>query len=89
MTIVNKKMLAKTVAEQLHQTNSFGEKIVDTVLAAIADEVDAGNTVQIHGFGKFEQRYRAARTARNVRTGEPVEVPAKTVMAFKPSKSAA
>ncbi len=55
----------------------------------IADTVAAGNQVVIKGFGTFEPRNRAARLGRNPRTGEEVQIPASTVMGFRPSKSRA
>lgn len=57
---------------------------VDGLLETIVDTVGAGEPVSITGFGVFESRARAARVARNPRTGETVEVPATTVPAFRP-----
>ena len=47
----------------------------------------AGQPVTLHGFGTFELKKRDARTGRNPRTGEPVEIAASTTVAFKPAKA--
>ena len=47
----------------------------------------AGKPVTLHGFGTFELKKRDARTGRNPRTGEPVEIAASTSVAFKPAKA--
>lgn len=57
---------------------------VDGMLETIVDTVASGGTVSITGFGVFEPRARAARVARNPRTGETVQVAATTVPAFRP-----
>lgn len=56
------------------------------MLASIAEALAAGEKVNLVGFGTFEVRERAARIARNPQTGEPVEVPATKVPAFKAGK---
>ena len=45
-----------------------------------------GDGIELRGFGTFKVRHRKARTGRNPRTGEPVEVPARDVPVFKPSR---
>lgn len=57
---------------------------VDGVLETIVETVRAGGSVSLTGFGVFEGRARAARVARNPRTGEAVDVAATTVPAFRP-----
>lgn len=52
----------------------------------ICEALENGENVQIAGFGTFEIRDRAARTARNPRTGEPIEIEARKALVFKPSK---
>ena len=53
----------------------------------ITDALKANDSVQLVGFGTFEVKTRAARTGKNPRTGEAVEVAAKKVPAFKPGKA--
>ena len=62
------------------------EVAVDELLELIVEEVRKGGKVKIRGFGKFYLKETSPRTARNPRTGERVEVPARKVFAFKPSK---
>lgn len=57
---------------------------VGAVLDVIAEALAAGDKVTLPGFGIFEPRARPARTGRNPRTGEALEVPATTVPAFRP-----
>jgi DNA-binding protein HU-beta len=57
---------------------------LDAVLAEIQSTVTKGDKVSITGFGVFEKRVRAARTARNPRTGESVKVKKTSVPAFRP-----
>jgi DNA-binding protein HU-beta len=68
-------------------THADMERIVNGMMDTIKNEVAAGNSVQLAGFGTFESRERAARTARNPQTGESMTVPAKKVPAFKPGKA--
>ena len=56
------------------------------VIACIGDALASGDKIQIAGFGTFEVRERAAKTARNPRTGETIDVPACKVPAFKAGK---
>ena len=60
---------------------------LDAVIAAMADALSNGTSVDIAGFGKFALVDKPARQARNPSTGEPVDVPAKTVVQFKPAKA--
>src|ERR1700730_14617502 len=63
-----------------------GEVILDQILASIVRALQAGDKVEIRGFGAFHTRQRKARIARNPKTGAPVAVPPKRVPFFKPSK---
>ncbi|NIP59346.1 MAG: integration host factor subunit beta [Gemmatimonadetes bacterium] len=60
--------------------------VVDGFLNAVKPALADGEHIEIRGFGTFKVRHRKARTARNPRTGEPVEVPPRDVPVFKPSK---
>ena len=62
------------------------EKIVTVFFDAISGHVAQGKRVELRGFGAFSTRARDARTGRNPRTGEVVEVEAKRVPYFKPGK---
>ena len=60
--------------------------MVDAFLDAVKDALERGEGIEIRGFGTFKVRHRKPRTARNPRTGEPVEVAARAVPVFQPSR---
>ena len=62
------------------------ERIVSTVFDEITEALARGDRVELRGFGAFSVKNRDARTGRNPRTGEAVEVPEKTVPFFKAGK---
>jgi DNA-binding protein HU-beta len=72
-------LTAKLGSDRRHATQAV-ENVVDTIVRA----VHKGDSVTITGFGVFEQRRRAARVARNPRTGETVKVKPTSVPAFRP-----
>lgn len=84
---MNKKDLVQKIAETNELTKQQAADILDTVLDSIGDAIAAGDKVQFLGFGTFEKRERPARTARNPRTGETIEIAAASVPAFKPGKA--
>lgn len=67
-------------------TRRDGEVIVDTLFEAVIGALKSGDKIEIRGFGSFRTRQRNARTGRNPKTGAKVDVPAKRVPFFKPSK---
>jgi integration host factor subunit beta len=67
-------------------TRRDGEVIVDTLFEAVIGALKSGDKIEIRGFGSFRTRQRKSRTGRNPKTGDKVEVPAKRVPFFKPSK---
>jgi integration host factor subunit beta len=62
------------------------EQVVDIFFEEISARLAEGGRVELRGFGTFSTRPRDARTGRNPRTGESVDVPAKRVPYFKPGK---
>ena len=60
--------------------------VVDGFLNAVKRAMVEGDNIEIRGFGTFKVRRRKSRMARNPRTGDPVEVPARAMPVFKPSK---
>ena len=62
------------------------EQVVDVFFEEITQRLAEGGRVELRGFGTFSTRERDARTGRNPRTGDSVEVPAKRVPYFKPGK---
>jgi DNA-binding protein HU-beta len=81
---MNKGELIDSVADQLEWSRADAAAAVDTVLLTITDVVADGDRVALSGFGVFERRERAARTARNPRTGEAVKVKKSAAPAFRP-----
>jgi integration host factor subunit beta len=67
-------------------TRKDSEIIVETVFDIIVRSLRAGDKIEIRGFGSFRTRQRKPRVGRNPKTGEKVEVPAKKIPFFKPSK---
>ena len=80
---MNKTQLVDALTERLGDRRT-ATAAVEGLLETIVDTVRSGDSVSLTGFGVFEGRARAARTARNPRTGEAVDVPATTVPAFRP-----
>src|ERR1700720_4043121 len=62
------------------------ETIVETIFDSIIEAIQKGEKIEIRGFGSFRTRQRKGRMGRNPKTGEKVEVPAKRIPFFKPSK---
>ena len=62
------------------------ETIVETIFDSIIESLQKGQKIEIRGFGSFRTRERRGRVGRNPKTGEKVEVPAKKIPFFKPSK---
>jgi integration host factor subunit beta len=60
--------------------------IVDTLFESVTRALREGDKLEVRGFGSFRVRQRNSRVGRNPKTGEKVEVPAKRVPYFKPSK---
>ena len=65
-------------------TKKTAEAVLDNVFEAMTAAIQAGDEVTIRNFGRFYSADRAARTARNPRTGEAISVPAKVVTKFSP-----
>jgi integration host factor subunit beta len=62
------------------------ESVVSAFFDSVGDQLATGGRVELRGFGAFSTRKRDARTGRNPRTGESVDVDAKRVPYFKPGK---
>lgn len=80
---MNKTQLVDALAQRIGDRRTAAGA-VDGLLETIVDAVRSGESVSLTGFGVFTSRARAARVARNPRTGETVDVPATTVPAFRP-----
>ena len=76
---MNKQSLAEAVNKILNGTKVQAEQVVDSVIDTIVGEMKKGGEVSIAGLGIFSVKQRAARQARNPRTGEAISVPAMKV----------
>ena len=83
---MNKAELIEAVSGRLGDRKS-ATAAIEAVLSEIQNAVTVGDKVSIAGFGVFEKRDRAARTARNPRTGESVKVKKTSVPAFRPGQT--
>lgn len=84
---MKKQDLAQMVNDMIGGTKTQSDAVIKAIFDAMAGEMAKGGVVDIAGFGKFEGAMRNARTARNPRTGEMVQVPAKRVPKFKAGKA--
>src|SRR6056297_1271093 len=83
---VTKKDIVRTISEEAGLTQQQTKKIVQKTFDAIIECLVNEQRIELRNFGVFEVKQRAARRARNPRTGKQVEVPAKYVVTFRPGK---
>ena len=83
---MTKADLIEEVARITDVTRRDSEVIVETIFDSIVHSLRAGDKIEIRGFGSFRTRQRKPRVGRNPKTGDRVEVPAKKIPFFKPSK---
>ena len=85
---MTKKEIVKTISEECGltqlKTKEVVQKTFEAIIATLVD--DSRHRIELRNFGVFEVKKRAARKARNPRTGERVEVAEKYVVTFKPGK---
>lgn len=68
-------------------TKAAAKETLEALLAAVENDLKAGNKVTVPGFGTLEVRERAARTGKNPQTGAVLEIPASKNVAFKAGKA--
>ncbi len=83
---MNKSDLVRHVAEEARMTGSAAEAAVNAILSGVAASLARGEAVSLLGFGTFGTKNRPARTGRNPRTGESLEIAVSTVATFKAGK---
>lgn len=83
---MTKKEIVKTISEEIGMTQLKTKEIVQKTFDAIVDTLVEEKRIELRNFGVFEVKKRAARKARNPRTGDKVYVPEKFVVTFKPGK---
>jgi DNA-binding protein HU-beta len=84
---MNKQAIVEAVNGVLNTTKVQAEQVVDKVFDSIFASLKKGEEVSIAGLGIFSVKARAARDARNPRTGETVKVPAMNVPKFRAAKA--
>lgn len=84
---MNKASLIDAVYEKIGGTKIQAEQAVDTVIDSIVSSLKKGDEVSIAGLGIFSTKQRAARTARNPRTGASIQVAAMKVPKFRAAKA--
>ena len=86
ISVVTKKEIVKTISDETglnqQQIKQVVQKTFDSIVQTLVEE----GRIELRNFGVFQVRPRAARKARNPRTGRQVEVPEKFVVSFKPGK---
>ena len=83
---MTKKEIVKTISEEIGLTQLKTKEIVQKTFDAIVETLVEDGRIELRNFGVFEVKKRAARKARNPRTGQRVDVPEKFVVTFKPGK---
>jgi DNA-binding protein HU-beta len=84
---MNKQAIVEAVNGILNTTKVQAEQVVDKVFDSIVASLKKGEEVSVAGLGIFSVKARAARDARNPRTGETVKVPAMNVPKFRAAKA--
>ena len=80
---MNKKDLAELVAQKVQIPRRKAEEALAAVFEGISEALKKGDKAQFVGFGTFSVTKREARTGRNPRTNEAIEIPAKSIVKFK------
>jgi len=83
---MTKADLIDEISRLAELTRKDSEVVVETIFDSIVRSLRAGDKIEIRGFGSFRTRQRKPRIGRNPKTGDRVEVPAKKIPFFKPSK---
>ncbi len=83
---MTKKEIVKAISEEIGLTQLKTKEIVQKTFDAIVETLVEDGRIELRNFGVFEVKKRAARKARNPRTGSQVYVPEKFVVTFKPGK---
>ncbi len=83
---MNKAEMVAAVAEKTGLSKKDSERAINATFETITDALEAGDRVQLVGFGAFDIKQRAARVGRNPRTNEEVQIAASRIPVFKPGK---
>ncbi len=83
---MTKADLIEEVSRVVEFTRKESEVIVEAIFDSVVKSLREGDKIEIRGFGSFRTRQRQSRIGRNPKTGARVDVPAKRIPYFKPSK---
>jgi DNA-binding protein HU-beta/integration host factor subunit beta len=83
---MTKRDIARAIADEMSVTQGQARAIIQRVFDGITETLLNVGRIELRNFGVFEVRERRPRRARNPRTGEAVDVPAKLVVTFKPGR---
>ena len=83
---MTKKDMARTIAEETGLAQAQSRQVIQRVFDGITETLAQEGRIELRNFGVFEVKRRKPRKARNPRTGEPVDVPARLVVTFKPGR---
>lgn len=84
---MNKTELVERIARDSSVNKVQAKAVYDSIVETIKTELQAGGSVVLPGFGTFEVRNRAPREGRNPQTGEPIQIKASKLPAFKAGKT--
>ncbi|CAH7163676.1 HU family DNA-binding protein [Vibrio alginolyticus] len=84
---MNKQQLIEQIAEKSDLTKAQAKLALESTLEAVTDTLKSGDQVQLIGFGTFKVNHRAARTGRNPKTGDEIQIAAANVPAFVAGKA--
>ena len=84
---MNKSELSSRIASQTGLSGADANRAMNAFFDTVRDALANGDTVSLGGFGTFSTRDRAARQGRNPRTGDPIEIAASRLPAFKAAKA--
>ena len=87
MNTVTRAQLAETIYAQVGLSRNESADLLETVLARLADTLEAGESVKISGFGTFSVRQKGRRIGRNPKTGQEVPILPRRVLVFRPSQA--
>jgi len=87
VNLVNKSELVDAVADSADISKAAASRAVDAMISTVSSALQNGDQVSLVGFGTFSVKERAARTGRNPRTGESIEIPAAKNPVFKAGKA--
>lgn len=83
---MTKKEIVKTISDELGLTQQQVKQVVERFFTALIDTLADDGRIELRNFGVFEVKVRAARNARNPKTGEPMPIPERSAVTFKPGK---